>query len=73
MIGNGRGCTKSAIEYKIRKYQRGIRIAHRADNPEQRERYQNLISTYAAVVVQLKKALFAETGRCSPRSPKWPL
>jgi len=73
MTANGPVCIKMGIEYEIRKYQRGIRVAHKIENPDQEEKYQNIISRYASRVTQLKKFLLAETGRCSPSLPAWPV
>jgi len=68
------------IEYLIRMYQRGIRVAVKtnlllADEPAgdfialNRSR----VLDYAKRVTDLKKMLLKKTGRCSPQTPPWPL
>ena len=71
------------IEYKIRKYQRALRVIQRTNymagdvmpgqawggDAVKREH----ILEYANKIIDLKKRLYELTGRCSPTAPKWPV
>ena len=68
------------IEYLIRMYQRGIRVAVKtnlllADEPASAfiATNRSIILRYAHTVTELKKMLLKKTGRCSPQTPPWPL
>lgn len=68
------------IEYLIRMYQRGIRVAVKTNLLLENEpasgfiaNNQSIILRYARVVTELKKMLLKKTGRCSPQTPPWPL
>ena len=71
-----------AIEYRIRKYQRGISVMRREDScnhfkylddrgakPTQRDH----ILDHAQKIIALKRRLRSLTGRATPLAPKWPL
>ena len=71
------------IGYKIRKYQRALRVIQRTNymagevmpgqawggDTVKREH----ILEYANKIIDLKKRLYELTGRCSPLRPKWPV
>ena len=71
------------IGYKIRKYQRALRVIQRTNymagdvmpgqawggDAVKRE----LILEDANKIIDLKKRLYELTGRCSPTDPKWPV
>ena len=64
------------IEYKIRKYQRAIGVIRRMrysahQGGEKRKRAD--ILGYAYKIIELKRELLKETGRCSPVSERWPV
>jgi hypothetical protein len=68
------------IEYLIRMYQRGIRVAVRTNLLLEGEPADAFIALnrskvldYAKRVTDLKKMLLRKTGRCSPQIPLWPL
>ena len=68
------------IEYLIRMYQRGIRVAVRTNLLLEGEPADAFIALnrskvldYAKRVTDLKKMLLRKTGRCSPQTPLWPL
>jgi hypothetical protein len=68
------------IEYLIRMYQRGIRVAVRTNlllKGTQADSFIELsrvrVLYYAKLVTKLKRMLLKQTGRCSPQTPDWPL
>ena len=68
------------IEYLIRMYQRGIRVAVKtnlllADEPADAfiALNRSRVLDYAKRVTNLKKMLLKKTGRCSPQTLPWPL
>ena len=68
------------IEYKIRKFQRGARVAAKTNKALEKEpaeaflaNNRAIIRNYTQKVIELKRLLFSIAGRHSPLSPKWPL
>ena len=68
------------LEYLIRKYQRGIRVAVKtnmllAEEPAEAflKRNSEVIMQYAREVTKLKKLLLSQAGYCSPRLPSGPV
>ena len=80
---NGPLREERGIEYRIRKYQRGLDMIQKTDYlaghymPGQALGGESVkrdhILAYANKIIDLKKRLYKLTGRCSPLSPKWPL
>ena len=68
------------IEYKIRKFQRGARVAAKTTKALEKEpaeaflaRNRMIIRDYTQKIIELKRLLFSMTGRHSPLCPRWPL
>ena len=61
------------LEYFIRRYQNAIVVLKRSSRPkDEREQLRVDILWHAHAIIPLKLRLLELTGRCSPRSPKWP-
>ena len=68
------------IEYLIRMYQRGIRVAVKTNlllKGKPADAFialnRSRVLDYAKRVTDLKKMLLSKTGRCSAQTPPWPL
>jgi hypothetical protein len=68
------------IEYNIRRLQRGILVASKTNKLLDESsaagfirHNESVIRGYAQEVMDLKRKLFAMTGRHAPRIEKWPL
>ena len=63
------------VEYQIRKFERGIKVAHRGrlNMEESSVDYCLMIKQYVKDIRELRDKLERLTGRRQPSIPKWPV
>ena len=63
------------VEYQIRKFERGIKVAHRGrlNMEESSVDYCLMIKQYVKDIRELRDKLERLTGRRQPSTPKWPV